>query len=104
HYEGFGWTPFEFLAARKPVLALPLDVFKEVYGDSLIYASNVREFAQRLRILYRAGFRFKINREALQRFRDTYNFTRAASTMLGEFGRSLTILGRDLPPNSELIN
>lgn len=102
-YEGFGWTPFEFLAAHKPVLARPINVFKEIYGNSLIYASNAGEFTQHLRILYRTGFQFRIDKDAIQEFRNTYNFTRAASSILGEFGRSFTILARDLPLNSELI-
>jgi len=102
-YEGFGWTPFEFLSKCRPVLARPLPVFKEIYGGALIYASNAAEFVEQLRALSKSGFQANIPRESIERFRSTYNFSKAALRASRVFGRSFTILGRDLPTDSEFV-
>lgn len=100
-YEGFGWTPLEFLSAGKPVIAYPLQVFREVYGDLVTYANNVTGFIHRLKNLQRTRFRVEIDDRAVDRVRSRYDFSKAASRLIKRLNpQSLTILASDLPSDS----
>ncbi|MHA0287626.1 MSMEG_0565 family glycosyltransferase [Mycobacterium sp. C3-094] len=46
--EGFGLAAMEALAAGRPVVARDLPVLREVFGDSVAYASTPADFAARL--------------------------------------------------------
>lgn len=46
--EGFGLAAMEALAAATPVVARDLPVIREVFGDTVLYASTPREIAARL--------------------------------------------------------
>lgn len=46
--EGFGLAAMEALAARRPVVARELPILREVFGDSVTYASDVGGLAARL--------------------------------------------------------
>jgi hypothetical protein len=102
--EGFGWVPFEFLTAGKPVLANRLSVFEEIYGDLLVYAHDVAGFVKQLRKLYDEDFKTNIDREAMQRFLTKYDFAKAASGLVKRFNvTSLTVFTRDLPVGSDAV-
>jgi hypothetical protein len=107
-YEGFGWIPFELLTAHKPVLAYPLPVFKEVYGDLIIYAHTVTDFIAHLRDLYNNGFMADICEEALNDLRTRYHFGKAASNIMARTlgtskPKSLFIFTEDAPIDSDAI-
>ncbi len=46
--EGFGLAAMEALSAGRPVVARELPILREVFGDSVTYASDVDELAARL--------------------------------------------------------
>ncbi|GAC66975.1 MSMEG_0565 family glycosyltransferase [Gordonia soli] len=46
--EGFGLAAMEALAARRPVVARDLPILHEVFGESVTYAADVGELADRL--------------------------------------------------------
>jgi len=97
-YEGFGWTPLEFLSAGKPAVAYPLRVFREVYGDLVSYVQNVAGFIRLLREFYSRGFRMKIDAEAVEKVQNRYDFARAASRFIDQLSlESLVIFATDLP-------
>jgi len=52
-FEGWGITPIEALYCKVPVLLSDLDVFKEVYGDSVLYheRNNVEDMEYKLKQL-----------------------------------------------------
>jgi hypothetical protein len=103
-YEGFGWIPFEFLTAGKPVLAYPLDVFREIYGDLIIYVDDVSGFIRKLMELQQKAFRVKIDSGMVSQLKKRWNFTRAASRISAVLHlNSLVIFTRDYPENSSMI-
>jgi glycosyltransferase involved in cell wall biosynthesis len=103
-YEGFGWTPFEFLTAGKPVLAYPLNVFREIYGDALIYANDINAFIRKLTELRRKGFESRVDSSELGRLRRRWNLDRAVSRIVKVLHiESVVILTRDWPSNSNMI-
>lgn len=103
-YEGFGWVPFEFLTAGRPILAYPLDVFREIYGDLIIYANDVRSFVERLAELRRDAHNLEIDPRAVARLRRRYSFSRAASNLVKSLAfKSLVIFTRDVPMHSSTI-
>ena len=103
-YEGFGWTPFEFLTAGKPVLGYPLKVFKEIYGDLMIYADDVAGLITCLRELHGNKFKADINGVAIRDLKTRYDFSRAARKMVRTFRpESVFIFTPDVPIESDNI-
>lgn len=80
-YEGFGLTPSEFLSAGKPVLAYPLDVFREIYGDLIIYVNGVDEFARHLKYINNDVSYVTVDKEAVSRRLAVYDLEKAASRL-----------------------
>jgi len=103
-YEGFGLTPMEFLAAGKPVVGYPLKVFKEVYGDLVIYANNVSDFVEHVRHLRIGGFEVDISEDAVCERQKKYSLRRAARKIMRTLGlESLVIFARDADVDSDCI-
>lgn len=103
-YEGFGWVPFEFLTAGKPVLAYPLIVFQEIYGDLVLYANNVGGFIDILTKLKKQKFKVQIDCTKVAQLQERWNLTRVGSTLVKRFNmHSLAIFTFDYPPNSNII-
>jgi len=103
-YEGFGLTPFEFLGAGKPVLAYPLEVFREVYGDLIIYAQDLDDFAQHLRQLYNKRFCAPVDTGAVARRQARYDLAEAASRIVRRLhARSLLIFTEDASIDQDAI-
>lgn len=52
-FEGWGMTPIEALYCKVPVLLNDLEVFKEIYGDNVLYhkKDNVEDMREKLRYL-----------------------------------------------------
>lgn len=97
-YEGFGWTPFEFLAAGKPVVVYGLEVFKEVYDDLVIYADDIADFARHLRRLCNTRLDVSVDIDAVTKRQARYDLSNAASNIMRRLGsRSLIIFVRDVP-------
>lgn len=46
--EGFGLAALEALSAERPVVVRELPIFREVFGDAVAYADDVRSLADRL--------------------------------------------------------
>jgi len=100
-YEGFGWTPFEFLTEGKPVVAYPLGVFREIYGDLIIYADDTSAFIRHLTELHRKAFKVRIDSRELARLRRWWSLAPAAWRIAKLLDlKSLTIFARDYPLNS----
>jgi hypothetical protein len=103
-YEGFGLTPFEFLTAGKPVLSYPLKVFKEVYGDLIIYANNVSDFVKHIRHLRVSGFEVDISQDTVCERQKRYSLHRAARNIMNMFElESLVIFTQDVDIDSDCI-
>ena len=103
-YEGFGWVPFEFLTADRPILAYPLDVFREIYGSLITYADDVSSFIGCLAELRDNPHKFEIDPRAVARLRRRYCFSRAASNLVKSLAiKSLVIFTRDEPKHSSTI-
>jgi len=101
--ERFGWTPFEFLIAGKPVLAYPLGVFHEIYGDLVIYVDSVSAFIRQLRELYRRAFKSEIDSEEVAQLRRRRSLASATSRIVKLLDlKSLIIFTRDYPANSNM--
>jgi len=104
-YEGFGMTPLEFLVAGKPVLAYPLQVFKEIYGSLVTYVCNVAGFVSHLKSLYEKGFHASIKRSEINRLQDKYDLGKAVLRIIRQLKlRSLTIFAQDAPGGSDSIS
>jgi len=103
-YEGFGLTPSEFLYAGKPVLAYPLDVFREVYGDLVIYANTIDDFVKQLRHICSRPSYVAVDIEVVARRLAKYDLTAASSRILQRLGtRSLLVFTQDVPMNRKDI-
>lgn len=103
-YEGFGWVPFEFLTAGRPIIAHPLDVFREIYGDLITYANDVSSFVECLAELRRKAYKLEIDPRAIARLRRRYSFSRAASNLVKSLNlKSLVIFTTDFPMQSDRI-
>jgi hypothetical protein len=103
-YEGFGWVPFEFLTANKPVLAYPLPVFREIYGHLIIYVDDVHAFVDQIRHLSRQAFKTKVEPGQIERLQTRWNLKSAASRIMNILNlTSLVIFSRDRPADSEMI-
>jgi hypothetical protein len=103
-YEGFGLTPFEFLRAGKPVLAYPLGVFKEVYGDLVIYVQGVSDFVRHLRRIHSNPSCAAVNMDTVVRRLAKYDLAKAALRIVKALGvRSLVIFTEDVPISREDI-
>jgi glycosyltransferase involved in cell wall biosynthesis len=95
-YEGFGLVPFEFLSAGKPVLAYPLEVFKEVYGNLITYAKSIDEFAQRSRQLCNKCSP-AVDSDAVAKRQAKYDLAKAASRIVRRLdARSLLVFTQDV--------
>lgn len=104
-YEGFGMVPFEFLSAGKPVLAYPLEVFREVYGDLIIYADSIDEFAQLLRQLCSKRSSVTVDADAVARGQARYDLAKAASTIVRRLdARSLLVFTQDVSTGTDEIS
>lgn len=104
--EGFGLTPLEFLTHNKPVVAYPLDVFKEIYGDLLIYATNPDEFTREIKQIKDNHLDMINSHKKIEYLKDRYNIKSAAINILNNFdlkNANILILARDIPNNSLLI-
>jgi hypothetical protein len=103
-YEGFGMVPFEFLSAGKPVLAYPLEVFREVYGDLIIYADSIDEFAQRLRQLCSKRSSATVDADAVARGQARYDLAKAASRIVRRLdAKSLLVFTQDVSTGTDEI-
>jgi len=103
-YEGFGWIPFEFLTAGKPVIAYPLGVFHEIYGDLIIYANDVNAFIRHLTEMQKNAFKVSVNRAEIAQLQKRFSFAPAASRIAKLLGlTSLIIFTRDYPKSSDMI-
>lgn len=104
--EGFGMTPLEFLSHNKPVIAYPLEVFKEIYGDSLIYATTTEEFVDHISQFEKDMTKYQIDYKRINEIQNKYNIKRAALNMsqkLKTLNSPILILARDIPENSTII-
>ena len=103
-YEGFGWVPFEFLTNGKPVLAYPLKVFNEIYGDLIIYAPTISDFIKHLKELYYNRFRTHVDKKAIRQLQATYDLNKAASKIIKRLNlKKLTIFTPDIPVNLNMV-
>jgi hypothetical protein len=103
-YEGFGLVPFEFLSAGKPVLAYPLEVFKEVYGDLIIYADSIDEITQRLRQLCSRHPSVTVDASAVAKRKARYDLAKAASRIVRRLDvKSLLVFTQDVSTNRDEI-
>ena len=103
-YEGFGLTPFEFLRAGKPVLAYPLEVFREVYGDLIIYVVSIDDFVKHLRRMCDKGFFGTVNADAVTKRLVRYDLAQAASRIVRRLGtKSLLIFTEDVSIGRDAI-
>jgi len=109
--EGFGMVPMEFISKNKSIIAYPLPVLKEVYGNSLLYARTVEEYVNLINaVINYPAFRKKLvskNRKKYQLLQKRYDLRKISSRLnkkiyLQDKGVIL-ILARDLPLTSKII-
>lgn len=103
--ETFGWVPFEFLREGKPVICHPLDAFKELYGNLLIYAGTTADFVGQVQRLRRNRFKASFDRRALLEFQEKYSMEKAADAIVRKCsGKSLTVFAIDTNQASDYVS
>jgi hypothetical protein len=103
-YEGFGLVPFEFLSAGKPVLAYPLEVFKEVYGNLIVYADSIDDFVKHLRQICSKGSCMTVDIDAVTKRQARFDLARAVSRIVRRLDtKSLLVFTQDVSIGQDAI-